>query len=169
MLREDKRADVERGVLRVRFVTGELVGGWMGRRAYARIREEQEYEPVPILQHERRQWWMFRGRVFWEEDGLEADDVLALLLDRERRKERRLQRARDMMLVADGAGRRREPIPEDLRREVFRRDGGRCVGCGRNELLQFDHVIPVAMGGAHTIENLQLLCAPCNRDKGASL
>ena len=60
-------------------------------------------------------------------------------------------------------------LPEDVRREVFRRDGGRCVACGSDELLQFDHVIPVAMGGASTPENLQLLCAPCNRDKGASL
>ena len=56
---------------------------------------------MPILEYERRRWWMFRGRVFWEEDGLEADDVLALLLDRERRKERRLQRARDMMLARE--------------------------------------------------------------------
>jgi 5-methylcytosine-specific restriction endonuclease McrA len=30
-------------------------------------------------------------------------------------------------------------------------------------------VIPVALGGASTPGNLQLLCAPCNRDKGAAL
>ena len=56
-----------------------------------------------------------------------------------------------------------------MRRQVFRRDGGRCVACGGDELLQFDHVIPVALGGSSTPENLQLLCAPCNREKGADL
>jgi anti-anti-sigma factor len=35
--------------------------------------------------------------------------------------------------------------------------------------LQYDHVIPVALGGATTTGNLQLLCADCNRKKGADL
>jgi 5-methylcytosine-specific restriction endonuclease McrA len=30
-------------------------------------------------------------------------------------------------------------------------------------------VIPVALGGASTVENLQLLCGACNREKGADL
>jgi 5-methylcytosine-specific restriction endonuclease McrA len=29
-----------------------------------------------------------------------------------------------------------------------------------------DHVIPVAKGGQSVLENLQLLCAECNRLKG---
>jgi 5-methylcytosine-specific restriction endonuclease McrA len=95
---------------------------------------------------------------------------MALVHERERRRRRRIDRALDMM-VADSraAGPRREGVPEEVRREVFRRDGGRCARCGSDELLQFDHVIPVALGGASTAANLQLLCAPCNRDKGAKL
>ncbi|WP_093146758.1 HNH endonuclease [Saccharopolyspora antimicrobica] len=42
---------------------------------------------------------------------------------------------------------------------VFERDGGRCVECGTDFEIQYDHVIPVALGGSSTEENLQLLCA----------
>lgn len=67
------------------------------------------------------------------------------------------------------AGARREPIPREIRLAVFERDGGRCVDCGATFELQFDHVIPVALGGASTAANLQVLCGPCNRRKGASV
>jgi protein-disulfide isomerase len=42
----------------------------------------------------------------------------------------------------------REPIPEAVRSEVWRRDGGRCTKCGSNAQLEFDHIIPVSKGGA---------------------
>lgn len=52
---------------------------------------------------------------------------------------------------------------------VWQRDSGRCVECDSNEDLEFDHIIPLAMGGANTLRNLQLLCGSCNRRKGATL
>jgi 5-methylcytosine-specific restriction endonuclease McrA len=74
-----------------------------------------------------------------------------------------------MALQESPQPRKREPIPEDVRRAVFRRDEGRCQQCGSTELLQFDHVIPFSMGGSNDAANLQLLCSPCNRDKGGVL
>ena len=56
-----------------------------------------------------------------------------------------------------------------MRLAVWERDGGRCTECGTDFDLQYDHVIPVALGGATTAENLQLLCGPCNRRKGAAI
>lgn len=63
----------------------------------------------------------------------------------------------------------RQPIPEAVRTEVWRRDQGCCVGCGGRENLEFDHIIPVSRGGATSARNLQLLCKSCNLGKGASI
>ena len=59
----------------------------------------------------------------------------------------------------------REPIPEDVRFFVWRRDGGKCAKCGSKENLEFDHIIPVSKGGSNTERNIQLLCEKCNREK----
>jgi hypothetical protein len=56
-------------------------------------------------------------------------------------------------------------IPDDVRREVWDRDGGRCVRCEATDYLEFDHIIPHARGGANTVGNVQLLCRKCNNLK----
>lgn len=63
----------------------------------------------------------------------------------------------------------REGIPAEVRREVWQRDGGRCCECGRCEDLQFDHIIPIALGGSNDAINIQLLRGLCNRKKGARI
>ena len=63
----------------------------------------------------------------------------------------------------------RGTITEAMRSEIWRRDAGKCTTCGRNQNLQFDHIIPVAKGGATTVDNLQLLCQSCNLAKGAKI
>ncbi|MGN6401998.1 MAG: DNA translocase FtsK [Flavisolibacter sp.] len=59
----------------------------------------------------------------------------------------------------------REPIPQDIMDKVWNRDGGRCVKCGSQENLEFDHIIPFSKGGANTYRNLQILCKKCNVEK----
>jgi 5-methylcytosine-specific restriction endonuclease McrA len=58
-------------------------------------------------------------------------------------------------------------IPQDVKIAVAVRDHGRCRQCGSAQELHYDHVIPWSRGGANTVNNIQLLCGPCNRAKGA--
>jgi Holliday junction DNA helicase RuvB len=59
----------------------------------------------------------------------------------------------------------RDAIPSAIRREVWRRDGGKCVKCGSRKNLEYDHIIPVSQGGSNTARNIELLCEACNRAK----
>ncbi|HEY5022727.1 MAG TPA: HNH endonuclease [Gemmatimonadaceae bacterium] len=63
----------------------------------------------------------------------------------------------------------RRPIPVAVKRNVWLRDGGACVYCGSTTNLHYDHIIPHSKGGGDTVENVQLLCAPCNLKKAASI
>jgi hypothetical protein len=69
----------------------------------------------------------------------------------------------------------REPISPRIRALVLKRDGSKCVTCGRHaknlktqETLEVDHRIPVIDGGTSDMENLQIKCSKCNRGKGAA-
>lgn len=52
------------------------------------------------------------------------------------------------------------------RKNVMRRDRGRCQYCGSRDRLTIDHVFPKSRGGKDTWENLVAACVPCNNRKG---
>ena len=61
-------------------------------------------------------------------------------------------------------------VSKALRFQVLRRDGHRCHYCGGSPpdvKLAVDHVLPVALGGTDTADNLITSCAECNAGKGA--
>ena len=60
-------------------------------------------------------------------------------------------------------------ISQNVKDKVWNRDGGKCVECGSNQNLEFDHIIPHSKGGANTYRNIQLLCKTCNRTKSAKI
>jgi 5-methylcytosine-specific restriction endonuclease McrA len=59
-------------------------------------------------------------------------------------------------------------ISKSLRYAILERDGFACKACGAKNCLEIDHIIPRSKGGPTIESNLQVLCADCNRGKGAS-
>jgi hypothetical protein len=178
VLRADNKAELTKvswtlgGMFSGRYAvrSGRKVYGVRWKRpAYEAICSAEKENPVELLADGRRTLWLFHGCFYWDDDGLGIEDVKALVLQRERRLQQKLQTAHSLMRAEESGRPTRIPIPSDLRRVVFERDGGRCAECGSNFDLQYDHILPVALGGATTVENLQLLCADCNRRKSDSI
>jgi len=58
-----------------------------------------------------------------------------------------------------------QDVPPAIRRQVMRRDGGRCVvpGCAQAVFVDLHHVVPRSEGGDHDPENLCVLCGAHHR------
>lgn len=54
-------------------------------------------------------------------------------------------------------------------REILDKYGNKCLKCGSTENITLDHVIPIALGGMNTADNIQTLCMMCNSFKGTSV
>jgi len=77
-------------------------------------------------------------------------------------------------LAVVGRKRNVKQIPvSELRKQLIVRDGQRCQGCGwearQPEYLQIDHNRPKSLQETDDMDNLALLCDPCNRKKSNKL
>lgn len=93
------------------------------------------------------------------------DRALTLLLDNlEKKKLSATSRPRASRPAKD----RSRHIPAGVKREVWKRDAGRCafVGtngrCGETGFLEFHHVVPYAEGGKPIVDNIELRCRAHN-------
>lgn len=120
-----------------------------------------------------RAWWSAKANI--------AAVYLALLVKREKLTEaRRAQRRRwrSLNATARRVQRKKEKLirrgitghhtAADLR-AIFDSQNGHCPICRvfLANRYHVDHVMPIALGGTNNKENIQLLCARCNIEKGA--
>jgi hypothetical protein len=72
-----------------------------------------------------------------------------------------LRRSKELVSTSEVTVQHR--LPRALKRQIWRRDRGRCTGCGSTHRLQLDHILPRHEQGPTTAENLRLLCFHCNQ------
>jgi hypothetical protein len=108
--------------------------------------------------------------------GATAEDVLAagldLVLARDAKKKALVTTPRKPRAAGGSAA--SEPsryVPAEVRREVWKRDGGRCQWplesggvCGSRLRPELDHIRPWGRGGQTTAANLRVLCAAHNEE-----
>ena len=173
VLREDRKAAFKRELLGLawRFASGSTQAkSPISLKAYEEAREQQKFSPVPVGQDGRTRWWWFSDRFYRDEDDLEPQDVMALAYEMITARERKIENARARMLQgANGNATQRGHLSRDAKLRIWERDNGRCRNCGSDRLLQFDHVVPLALGGSNQEGNFQLLCDACNQAKGGNL
>lgn len=143
-----------------------------------RARRRRREKPIKI----HRGWWLAGAVVFvaalpgW--DRLVALPVAAgllfvPLLNRGARQAIPLSwRPRRQRMLRRQAGKEhRSQPPAWMRRVTYAADRYRCLGCGWKRRdgadLQWDHIIPWAMGGTTTLRNGGTLCGRCNRVKSS--
>jgi hypothetical protein len=117
------------------------------------------------------QFAFYKGVWYRDTSSLDPDDLGVLVKAQHEMAAQKIERAKRYLEAAGRTSSRtdREPIPRDVQVFVWQRDQGKCVRCGSNANLEFDHIIPLSKGGANSARNIQLLCQTCNRSKGARI
>lgn len=159
------------GQLMVRIGSRELItsGKFTTEELEVMLSNSESY-PTLFVTSDERAYWKYQGKWWVDNEGLTADDVYALISSKQKRGEQTLRRAHSLASMSSKPIQSpRGHISAELKQFIWAKYGGACSSCGSNVELQFDHIIPVALGGATSEENLQILCGPCNRSKGASI
>jgi len=150
------------------------------RSEWAKREAARQEKQAAWAQRERQRqaslrFWVFRNKIVEVQDWSTAnrEEVVTRVTHKVLSEEKaftKLKREIDLFEKLEKTSPlSREPIPEDVRVFVWRRDEGRCVRCGSQERIEFDHIIPLEKGGSNTARNIQILCERCNREKGTTV
>lgn len=133
------------------YFTGEL----QVSAAYDQLLERMADEVFHILFHNRRVLAGLNSWISAQVEDLDGEDHLF-----------------------EGPGRlRRKSPPEWVKHAVLHREQGCCAICkadltGLMKIVtedQYDHMVPLALGGLNDVTNIQLLCESCNRAKSNTI
>lgn len=138
---------------------------------FSGIQHRQMQYPMSVTTIEGRKYWQFQNQYYWDDEGLSAVQVHALLTPRQTGRQRQhgtTPATADLSVTPPNAA-VLTAVSDDAKQYIWARDDGRCRKCGATADLQLDHIIPLAKGGSRNADNLQVLCCSCNRAKTSGL
>jgi hypothetical protein len=133
-------------------------------RRFVRMAALQFDRPVLVEKRGGRRWWWYLDRFWWDDEGLSARDVAALVLGGDRERTNRaaeVARTRASLLGEGPTPEREETFSPIVRFAVWCRDRGRCVDCRSLLDLEYVQIIPYSRGGSRWVKNVELRCAAC--------
>ena len=133
-------------------------------RRFVRMAALQFDRPVLVAKRDGRRWWWYLDRFWWDDEGLSARDVAALVLGGDRERTNRAAeaaRTRASLFEEGPAPDQEETFSPIVRFAVWCRDRGRCVDCRSLLDLEYVQIIPYSKGGSRWIKNVELRCAAC--------
>lgn len=135
---------------------------WQALGRQPRAKEmKQPLSPISISKYQklfRKSWYEVCLELISWKTGLDVDEI-------------RAQAFAPRNANTDRTHKTTRSVGLSLRYDVLKRDGFRCVYCGRSPAidagvqLHIDHKIPWSEGGETELENLQTLCSSCNLGK----
>jgi len=133
-------------------------------RRFVRLATLQFERPMLVAKRDGRRWWWYLDRFWWDDEGLSARDVAALVTrgDRERTdRAAEVARTRASLFGEVLPPDKEETFSPIVRFAVWCRDRGRCVDCRSLLDLEYVQIIPYSRGGSRWIKNVELRCAAC--------
>lgn len=127
---------------------------------YRRLKQFGEESPIARARREKEST---RKRAKTDQRGRQR----AYRLTEEQRRDEKARHRQNRKLRHHGGG-----LSQGIRRRLWERQSGRCALCcaqlERVGVLRYhlDHIVPLARGGMHHDQNVQLLCPSCNIWKG---
>jgi len=83
-------------VVGYRFHTGKWsTKGYLDLEEYNKLLKDQMTMPQIVMESEEdgKRWWMFEGEFYWEDEGLTALEIKALILERRRKRKEQIHKA----------------------------------------------------------------------------
>jgi len=133
-------------------------------RRFVRLAALQFERPMLVAKRDGRRWWWYLDRFWWDDEGLSARDVAALVTrgDRERTdRAAEVARTRASLFGEVLPPDKEETFSPIVRFAVWCRDRGRCVDCRSLLDLEYVQIIHYSRGGSRWIKNVELRCAEC--------
>jgi hypothetical protein len=136
--------------------------GLFHRAAQAYKLDQRPPERVRVYEKIKQGIWSYNGVFHLIDSWLEPSDGRKVF----KFKLVAVEGEEDFSIPVPSQPKTRRIIPTWVKLEVWKRDGGKCIKCGFEEDLHFDHIIPWSKGGSSsTPDNIQLLCGKHNIQK----